>query len=74
MGENVGNLIAVSLDGNNTWDDGYADFNGTEVLDNEALGFIVVAGFKASDMFSFESPVTGILKWNKWAAHWTTMK
>jgi hypothetical protein len=61
MGENVGNMIAVSLDGDNTWGDGvkdfngYADFNGTEVLDNEALGFLIAAGFKANDMFAFEA-------------------
>jgi hypothetical protein len=55
MGENVGNMIAVSLDGNNVWDDGYADWDGTSVVDNEALGYNIVAGFKANDMFAFEA-------------------
>ena len=57
MGENVGSMIAVSLDGDNGWGDGYADYNAVTgtVVDNEALGFILVAGFKANDMFSFEA-------------------
>jgi hypothetical protein len=55
MGENVGNMIAVSLDGDDAWDDGYADWDGTSVVDNEALGYNIVAGFKANDMFAFEA-------------------
>jgi hypothetical protein len=55
MGENVGNMIAVSLDGDNVWGDGYADWDGTNVVDNEALGYAIAAGFKANDMFAFEA-------------------
>ncbi len=55
FGENVGNIMVLSLDGDNAWDDGGADFDGTSVQDNEAMGFILVATVKASDMFSFEA-------------------
>lgn len=55
FGENVGHILALSLDGDNTWNDGYADFDGNNVVDNETLGFIVAAGFKANDMFAFEA-------------------
>lgn len=55
VGENIGNIMPLSVDGDNAWDDGYADWNGTEVLDNEAMGFILVATFKANDMFAFEA-------------------
>jgi hypothetical protein len=59
MGENVGNMIAVSVQGQDPaarfTGDGYADWDGTKVVDNEALGFILVATYKASDMFSFEA-------------------
>ncbi len=55
FGENVGNIMALSLDGDNAWDDGGADFDGANVVDNEAMGFILVANFKANDMFSFEA-------------------
>lgn len=55
MGENVGNIMALSVDGDNAWNDGGADFDGTNVVDNEAVGFILVGTFKANDMFSFEA-------------------
>jgi len=59
MGDNVGHILEISVDGDNVWGvndgDGLADFNGTNVVDNEAMGFIIVAGFKANDMFSFEA-------------------
>ncbi|MCA1793007.1 MAG: hypothetical protein LC660_03890 [Desulfobacteraceae bacterium] len=54
-GENVGNIMFLSLDGDNAWDDGFADFDGANVVDNEAMGFILVVNFKANDMFSFEA-------------------
>jgi hypothetical protein len=54
-GENVGHLMAVSVDGDNAWGDGLAAISGTQVLDNEALGYLLVAGFKANDMFTFEA-------------------
>ncbi|MDT8378516.1 MAG: hypothetical protein RQ739_06445 [Desulfotignum sp.] len=55
LGENIGNIMPLSVDGDNAWDDGFADWNGTEVLDNEAMGFILVASMKANDMFAFEA-------------------
>ena len=55
MGENVGHLIALSLDGDNNWNDGRAEWNGTNVVDNEAWGGMIAAGFKLNDMFSFEA-------------------
>jgi hypothetical protein len=57
FGENVGSMIAVSLDGDNEWDDGYAEWDlaTNTVVDNEAVGFAIAAGFKANDMFSFEA-------------------
>lgn len=55
VGENIGNIMALSLDGDNNWGDGGAEFDGTNVVDNEAMGFILVASFKANDMFGFEA-------------------
>jgi hypothetical protein len=55
VGENIGNIMALSLDGDNAWNDGGAQFDGTNVVDNEAMGFILVASFKANDMFGFEA-------------------
>lgn len=54
MGENAGNLIAISVDGDNVWDDGFASISGARVLDNDCLGFGLVTGYKLSDMFTFE--------------------
>ncbi|MEX1303119.1 MAG: hypothetical protein AB1Z16_13225 [Desulfotignum sp.] len=57
FGENIGNIMALSVDGDNNWGDGFADYNAVtgEVLDNEAMGFILVGTFKANDMFTFEA-------------------
>lgn len=54
-GENSGHLMAISVDGDNAWNDGLAGWDGQSVLDNDCFGFIIVAGFKANDMFSFEA-------------------
>lgn len=51
---NPGNLIAVSVGGDNGWNDGFAADGGTSIIDNDAVGFNVVAGIKANDMFAFE--------------------
>ena len=48
-------LIFISVDGDNTWDDGFAEVSGTEVLDNECLGFMLVAGYAINDMFTVEA-------------------
>lgn len=56
VAQNPGNLIAVSVDGDNGWNDGFAGvLNGNTIVDNDAVGFNVVAGIKANDMFSFEA-------------------
>jgi hypothetical protein len=56
VGENAGNLMAVSVDGDNAWDDGFAvyDVANNRIADNDVTGFMVAAGFKANDMFAFE--------------------
>jgi len=48
-GDNAGHIIWID-----TVTEGKAVFNGTQVLDNECWGFILVAGAKINDMFSVE--------------------
>lgn len=55
LGENAGNLIAVSVDGDNAWDDGYASITGGRLYDNEVFGFGLVLGYKFNDMFTAEA-------------------
>lgn len=50
-GENSGNMISVETGGN----DGLATFTGTEVLDNEVMGYNLVIGMKINDMFGLEA-------------------
>ena len=56
IGENAGNLMGVSVDGDNAWDDGFAVYDAVnnKIEDNDNLGFVLSAGFKANDMFAFE--------------------
>jgi hypothetical protein len=54
-GKNAGHLIAVSVDGDNAWDDGFAAISGNRILDNDAIGYALVAGCKINDMFTFEA-------------------
>ena len=54
-GTNVGNMIAVDTDGSNDWEGGWAALSGTTLVDNDALGVIVVAGYTLNDMFNFEA-------------------
>ena len=54
-GQNVGNLIALSVDGDNAWDDGFAAISGTRVLDNDSMGYALVVGYKFNDMFTCEA-------------------
>ncbi len=54
-GQNAGNLIAVSVDGDNAWDDGYAGYDGVSVDDTDVMGFLVVAGYTVNDMFALEA-------------------
>ena len=54
-GQNVGNLIALSVDGDNAWDDGFAAISGTRVLDNDSMGYALVVGYKLNDMFTCEA-------------------
>ncbi len=55
-GENAGNLIAVSVDGDNAWNDGFAAYDAVnnKIEDNDVMGFMIAAGFKATDMLAFE--------------------
>ncbi len=56
-GQNVGNLIAISVDGDNGWDDGLAAVDTTNrarLLDNDAFGWLLVAGYKFNDMITAE--------------------
>ena len=54
MGENSGNLISVDV-GNGWASGGYAGINGTNVDDNDVLGYVLVLGAKINDMFSVEA-------------------
>ncbi|MEH0018871.1 MAG: hypothetical protein V6Z89_04420 [Desulfobacter sp.] len=55
FGQNAGNLMAVSVDGDNDWDDGYAAISGTDLIDNDAMGFLLVGGYTFNDMFTVEA-------------------
>jgi len=54
-GQNVGNLMAISVDGDNAWDDGLATASGTTLLDNDAFGYLLVGGYTINDMFTVEA-------------------
>jgi hypothetical protein len=54
-GRNVGNLIALSVDGDNRWDDGFAVISGNRVLDNDSMGYGLAAGYKLNNMFTLEA-------------------
>jgi len=52
-GQNAGNMIVIGTNG--TWNQqGLADV-GTAVVDNDAFGAVLVAGFTLNDMFNFEA-------------------
>jgi len=55
MGENGGNLIALNTTGTGFGGDGLAGWTGTEIDDNEIMGFVFVIGGKINDMFSVEA-------------------
>lgn len=54
-GQNAGNLIWISVDGDHDWNDGFAEYSGGEFLDNECLGFMLVAGYRINDTFTVEA-------------------
>ena len=55
-GQNAGHLLEISVDGDNSaWNDGYAEVAGGKLLDNECLGFMVLAGYKINDTFTVEA-------------------
>jgi hypothetical protein len=56
-GENAGNLIWISVDGDHSIDDGFAEYDAVngKFLDNECLGFMLVAGYKINDTFTVEA-------------------
>jgi hypothetical protein len=54
-GQNAGNLIWISVDGDNAIDDGFAAFSGGEWRDNECIGFMLVAGYKINETFTVEA-------------------
>lgn len=56
MGENIGNMVSSNVNGTDSGK-GYAQFDGTRVLDNESYGYEIVAGYKFNDMFSCEAGV-----------------
>ena len=55
-GENIGNMVSSDVSGTDAGK-GHAMFNGTQVFDNEASGYELVAGYKINDMFSVETGV-----------------
>jgi hypothetical protein len=54
-GRNPGNLIPVSVTGDNRWDDGFAVISGNRVLDNDSMGYGLSAGYKLNNRFTFEA-------------------
>lgn len=55
-GENAGNLLWISVDGTNGHNGGFAAISpGGEVLDNECIGFMLIAGYKINDTFTVEA-------------------
>lgn len=54
IGQNVGNLIASHTTGDDNGE-GYAKIDGNQVIDNDALGFEVVAAYIINDMVSLEA-------------------
>ena len=57
-GQNVGHMLWVATSFESTTDaanKGQAKIANGELVDNDALGFILVAGYKLNDMFSFEA-------------------
>nr|WP_320192805.1 hypothetical protein [uncultured Desulfobacter sp.] len=55
-GQNAGNLIWINVDGTQAADGGFAAFDATgKLLDNECIGFMLVAGYKINDMFTVEA-------------------
>ena len=54
IGQNAGDMIAVSVDGDNGWDDGYADVTGGVLADNDVFGLLIAAGYTVNDMVTLE--------------------
>lgn len=54
-GQNAGHLIAIDVGGDNMWNDGFAEISGNRVLDNDAFGYILLAGYQINDMFTLEA-------------------
>jgi hypothetical protein len=58
IGENAGTLMAVSVDGDLAFSgaDALPQYNAAtnRIEDNDNIGFMLAAGFKATDMFAFE--------------------
>ncbi len=54
-GRNAGNLIPLSVSGDNRWDDGFAVISGNRVLDNDSAGYGLTVGYELNNMFTFEA-------------------
>ena len=54
-GENAGNLLWISVNGDRLVNDGFAEIVGGELRDNECIGFMLVAGYKINDIFTVEA-------------------
>lgn len=54
MGQNVGNIIVANTTGDELGK-GYAKIDGANVLDNDAVGFEVVAAYMVNDMLTVEA-------------------
>ena len=57
VGQNAGHMIGVKTGGTDvaTWDGGYAKLSGGKLVDNDVMGFILVAGYKLNNMFTLEA-------------------
>nr|WP_319492447.1 hypothetical protein [uncultured Desulfobacter sp.] len=55
-GQNAGNLIWINVAGTQAVNGGWAEFDATgKLLDNECIGFMLVAGYKINDTFTVEA-------------------
>jgi outer membrane protein assembly factor BamA len=54
-GQNAGNLIWISVDGDTAINDGFAEVSGGKLIDNECIGLMLVAGYKINETFTVEA-------------------
>jgi len=59
-GQNAGYLISIDTDANRGWADGRAGVVAGNIEDNDAVGYMIAAGYKFNDMFNMEAGYGGV--------------